>query len=133
MEHKGSCCVDAGFISVFDEAFLKNMASTFAQPEDDLCFFFDIEPGTYKIKAHIPTCWEGEVTKEVIMEVKGPRLIISDPCYWINDDKEWDAFMQETDYFTYDLDGLFSLGTGDGGFEVELVIEKVGAPNVTSA
>ncbi len=88
---------------------------------------FLVEPGTYKVKWNIDDTCDGDVEGEDVVNITSGKLVVSDPCYIIPTDEEWDKLLETTNYFKKEPKGtvvLDSMG-GDGIYMVEMVLERV--------
>jgi len=83
---------------------------------------FDVTPGYYKINWKIKNTWEGTVSGSGIVHITSGKLVVSDPCYIINENK-WLAFCEEVEEKKHIENAVLldSMG-GDGIYEVEIGI-----------
>ena len=85
---------------------------------------FDVAQGHYKINWKIKNTWEGTVSGSGIVRVTSGKLVVSDPCYIINDSK-WLPFCEEVEKNKCLENAVLldSMG-GDGIYDVEIKIER---------
>lgn len=116
--------VDAGLILISDEKFYEKYEGSFEE-DNWLMQRFDVEPGVFKCKWNIPNTWNGDVEGEGLLEITSGKMIVSDPCYLIDD--MWDKVLDDTDYFHNEPDGTVVLNKmgGDGCYNVTIELEKV--------
>lgn len=88
---------------------------------------FKVEPGNYKVKWNIVDTLDGDVEGEGVVNITSGKLVVSDPCYIITTDEEWEKLLETTNYFKKEPKGtvvLDSMG-GDGIYDVEMILEKI--------
>ena len=120
--------VDAGLIMIADLSYLDQFEDR-GDPAE-LGQVFRIKKGTYKVTWCIPETWNGEIEGGELLEVTSGRVFVCDPCYVIgnNTDKEWQDWLDKTDYGEKIEDGrafvVDEMG-GDGCYEVELELMEM--------
>jgi len=123
--------VDAGMIGVLDAAWVKENGG---DPEDDGTTTISLpKPGKYKVTVKIRGCWRGSVKATGIIEAKGNRLVVGDPCYsWSSlsgtPQDVWDKILRDTNFFRKraKVKPFVVADTGgDGCFATEVEVEEV--------
>ncbi|MFA5150810.1 MAG: hypothetical protein WC433_07960 [Candidatus Omnitrophota bacterium] len=86
---------------------------------------FDVTPGYYKINWKIKNTWEGTVSGSGVINITSGKLVVSDPCYII-DDSKWLAFCGEVEKNKCLVNAVLldSMG-GDGVYDVEIGIKRL--------
>ncbi len=115
--------VDSGMILISDRDYYGE--------KDELDFgkfqkSFNLKRGIYKINWKIEGTWNGDVCGSGIISITSGKLIVSDPCYIIEDDNKWSEFCKEALEKRY-VENAILLDTmgGDGIYNVEIAIESV--------
>ena len=113
--------VDSGTIMICDEEFYKKYGHKF---DEDLSFKRKVPKGKYRCVWSIPKTWNGNVSGKGILEVKSGTIIVSDPCYCI-EDRDWDRVIEETDCLKTLPKGVILLDKmgGDGEYTVRVSLE----------
>lgn len=88
---------------------------------------FRVEPGVYKVKWNIENTMMGDVSGDGEINITSGKLVVSDPCYIISTDEEWDKLLEATNYFKKEPEGTVVVDKmgGDGVYDVEMVLEKI--------
>ncbi len=88
---------------------------------------FRVEPGVYKVKWNIDDTMMGDVSGDGEINITSGKLVVSDPCYIISTDEEWDKLLENTNYFKKEPKGTVVVDKmgGDGIYDVEMVLERV--------
>lgn len=86
---------------------------------------FDVAPGHYKINWKIKNTREGTARGNGVINIASGKLVVSDPCYIINENK-WLAFCEEVEKNKHVENAVLldSMG-GDGIYDVEIRIELI--------
>jgi len=87
---------------------------------------FKVDPGRYKVLWNIDNTFDGKIEGEGVIDITLGKLVVSDPCYIVAEDK-WDDLLETTDYFKNVPVGtivLDQMGV-DGIYDVEMVLERV--------
>jgi hypothetical protein len=116
--------VDSGTIMICDEDFFQNYGYKF---DPNLSKKKKISPGKYNCVWEIRKTWCGDVSGSGILEVKSGNIIISDPCYCIEEHDQWMELLNQTDYLKNAPDGTLVLDKmgGDGEYTVEIKLFKI--------
>jgi hypothetical protein len=87
---------------------------------------FKVDPGRYKVSWNIDNTFDGKIEGEGVINITSGKLVVSDPCYIVAEDK-WDDLLEATKYFENAPDGTIVLNQmgGDGIYDVEMVLEKI--------
>jgi len=114
--------VDAGLIMICDEDYYKRYDM---DENPDRKNTFDVVPGTYQVKWLIRDTWNGRIDGEGTVEITSGKMVVSDPCYWI--EKDWMDWLDETNYGGQEHPGTIIINSmgGDGRYKVELNMVKV--------
>ena len=110
--------VDSGIIMISD----RDYYNKYNGKVDKIARSISLKPGSYNVKWKILETWNGPIEGEGTVELTSGKMIISDPCYNINN--EWDKWLKETDYGKncgYGVILIDKMG-GDGTYEVLLNI-----------
>ncbi len=88
---------------------------------------FRVEPGLYNVKWNIDDTMMGDVSGDGEINITSGKLVVSDPCYIISTDEEWDKLLENTNYFKKEPKGTVVVDKmgGDGIYNVEMVLERV--------
>ena len=115
--------VDSGTIMICDEDYYKKYEYRF---EDRLSFKRKIPNGRYSCKWCIPHTWNGRVQGRGILEVKSGTIIVSDPCYCVEQDN-WSKVIHDTDCLNKLPEGVLLLDKmgGDGEYTVKISLEPI--------
>lgn len=89
--------VDAGMIIVADADYFTERGHDISDKSGFLGESFEVENGVYNVKYEIPETWHGKLKGKTILEVKSGKIIVSDPCYIIDNDK-WMDWLNQTSY-----------------------------------
>lgn len=122
--HASGIGVDAGIICISDPDYYKRFINEYAE-DSMLQNSFDVVPnGKYKCKWKIPDSWNGELEDEKIIEITSGKIVITDPCYVIDD--EWDEFLEDF-YEKRNMDNVIVIDNmgGDGVYEVIIDLERI--------
>ena len=90
--------VDAGIIMIADEDFFKKYSSY--KFDTRLSKFTTLEKGKYAVEWSIKNIYNGPVQGKGILEVTSGRVIVSDPCYLIDDHDEWTKILDTYNFLT---------------------------------
>jgi hypothetical protein len=118
--------VDSGMILISD---LDYYGKDHEPIEERFQKVFDVVPGHYKINWKIGKTFDGAVSGSGVVRITSGKLVVSDPCYIINDSK-WLPFCEEVEK-NKRLENavlLDSMG-GDGIYDVDIGIEPCGGPD----
>ena len=112
--------VDSAMILISD---LDYYGKDYEPIEERLQKVFNVTPGHYKINWKIRNTWEGTVSGSGIVNITSGKLVVSDPCYIIREDK-WLPFCEEVEK-NKRLENAVLLDTmgGDGIYDVEIGIK----------
>jgi hypothetical protein len=115
--------VDSGTIMICDEDYYKKYGHKF---DDRLSFKREVPNGRYRCFWSIPETWNGDVKGGGILEVTSGTVIVSDPCYCI-EDGNWDRVIRETDCLEKLPEGVLLLDKmgGDGEYDVKVSLELI--------
>ena len=88
---------------------------------------FRVERGLYKVKWNINKTMMGDVSGDGEINITSGKLVVSDPCYIIPTDEEWDKLLETTNYFKKEPEGTVVVDKmgGDGVYDVEMFLERV--------
>lgn len=116
--------VDAGLIMVSDFDFFNQFKSK--KFEERLSYKIDVPIGTYDVHWKIPHTWVGPVDGDGILEVTSGIVVVSDPCYLIDDHNEWIDLLNKTNYLQEPPPGTIVLDKmgGDGTYNVHLNLKR---------
>jgi hypothetical protein len=116
--------VDAGLIMICDEKYYEKYGYKF---EERLSQKRKVKNGKYLCKWNIPDTYNGDVEGEDILEVTSGTIIVSDPCYCI-EESNWDKFLDVTNFCENPEPGTVVLDKmgGDGVFTIYVDLEKIG-------
>lgn len=115
--------VDSGLIIIADlDYFKKREGYKF---EERLSSVHNIDPGEYHVEWNIEDTYNGPVEGSGILKVTSGKVVVSDPCYLVQDTKgkdNWGKMLDETDYFQSPPDGTIILDSmgGDGCYNVNI-------------
>jgi hypothetical protein len=115
--------VDAGLIIIADlDYFKKREGYKF---EERLSFVHDVDPGEYQVEWKIKDTWNGPVEGVGTLKVTSGKVVVSDPCYLVQDTKgkdNWGKMLDETDFFQTSPEGTVVLDKmgGDGCYNVNI-------------
>ena len=114
--------VDSGMILISDIAYYGKNHEPIGEKFQEV---FDVAPGHYKINWKIKNTWEGTVSGSGIVHITSGKLVVSDPCYIINENN-WLAFCEEVEKNKHIENAVLldSMG-GDGIYDVEIKIERL--------
>lgn len=87
---------------------------------------FKVDPCRYKVSWNIDNTFDGKIEGEGVINITSGKLVVSDPCYIVAEDK-LDDLLEATKYFENAPDGTIVLNQmgGDGIYDVEMVLEKI--------
>ena len=87
---------------------------------------FKVELGNYKVNWKIKDTFDGDVEDVGEVNVTSGKLVVSDPCYIVPEDK-WGKLLEDTNYFEKEPKGTVVLNKmgGDGVYKVEMILERV--------
>ena len=116
--------VDAGLIMIADEDFFKSLSSY--KFESGNSRIFSLEPGNYHTEWSIDDTYNGDVSGDGLLKVTSGRVIVSDPCYLVDDHDEWIKLLDKYDFFNTVPEGTLVLDSmgGDGCYDVEVSFRK---------
>ena len=130
-DHKLLCAcnigVDSGTILVADSDFYKSINNCQRDIDDaDYYEVRNIDTGIYEIKCQIDETWNGLYKACGRIIVTSGKLVISDPCYIVEDDL-WDDLLIKTGYLSFLFNGTLLLDGmgGDGSYDVDIDLKKV--------
>jgi len=115
--------VDSGMILISDRDYYgKKVELNFRKFQKA----FNVKPGYYRINWKIDGTWRGDVSGSGIVSITSGKLVVSDPCYIIEDDNKWSEFCKEA-LEKRCVENAILLDTmgGDGIYDVEIAIESV--------
>jgi hypothetical protein len=118
--------VDAGIIMICDEEYYKKYGYKF---DKKLSFKRKVPNGRYNCKWSIPNTWNGSVEGDGVLEVTSGTIIVSDPCYLIQDEGNsqaaWDKFLNDTEFGSNPAEGTLILDKmgGDGDYTVNVSLQ----------
>ena len=112
--------VDAGIIMICDEDYFDEYGKKF---DPRLSKVVNLSPGDYHVEWEIKKTWKGPIKGKGTVKISSGRMIVSDPCYCIED---WDRWLDETEYGKFPGDGVILIDKmgGDGVYSVILNIEN---------
>jgi hypothetical protein len=129
--HKLICAcnisVDSGTILIADSDFYKSINNCQRDIDDaDYYEVRNIDTGIYEIKCQIDETWNGVYKAFGRIIVTSGKLVISDPCYIVEDDL-WDDLLIKTGYLSFLFNGTLLLDGmgGDGSYDVDIDFKKV--------
>lgn len=108
--HVRNISVDSGYILISDMDIYQEEVNR----DSKLYKVIKVDKGIYKVKVK---CNDDEV-KEGYIQIRSGYMVVSDPCYHIEDDREWDVFYGDLDPNSKDY---LLLEVSDGTYK--LVIE----------
>jgi len=113
--------VDAGLIMISDESYYDKYEK---DENPDRKNILDIDTGTYQVEWKIGDTWIGGIEGKGTVLISSGKMVVSDPCYWIENWREW---LDDTDYGKEKPYGTIIIDKmgGDGVYNVELYMEKV--------
>ena len=113
--------VDAGMIMISDRDYYSKHNGE-VDEKSAKCIY--LGPGSYDVKWEIPVTWEGPIKGRGVVEIVSGEMIISDPCYNIQDEN-WNKWLDETNFGTI-YDGIIIIDSmgGDGTYTVFLEITE---------
>lgn len=113
--------VDAGIIMICDEDYYRKYGLKF---DSNLSKKRKIKPGRYDCWWSIKKTWNGEVSGDGILEITSGNMIVSDPCYCIED---WSRFLNNTNMTNNPEQGTIVLDKmgGDGTYTVNIELEEL--------
>lgn len=119
--------VDSGTILIADSDFYKSINN--CQREIDEAEYYQIHEvptGIYEIKCVIDESWNGFYKAKGRIIITSGKLVISDPCYIIEDDL-WDDLLVKTGYLSFLFNGTLLLDGmgGDGSYDIDIDLKKV--------
>jgi len=113
--------VDAGLIIIADLDYFKNRPGY--KYEEQLSSLHDINPGLYEVEWRIKNTPNGTVEGSGILKVTSGKVVVSDPCYLIdNESNHWEDLLNETNFFQKVPEGTVVLDKmgGDGCYDVNI-------------
>ena len=118
--------VDAGMIMICDKDYYKKYGYKF---DERISKKRKVPNGKYSCYWNIPNTWNGNVEGDGILEVTSGEIIVSDPCYCIQDEGQdiWERFLNTTDFGQNPEPGtviMESMG-GDGEYSVYIKLDKI--------
>ena len=115
--------VDAGCFVIGDKDwFISKGADPKLMEDKDHQFIIKCEPGKHTVHYILPHSWDGYKSGAKNLNITSGELWVTDACYVIHEDL-WDEFLADGCLDKSD-DGHFTIDTsGDGGFDLELIIE----------
>jgi hypothetical protein len=119
--------VDSGTILIADSDFYKSINNCQHEIEEkDYYEIRNVETGIYEADCRIEESWNGLYKACGRIIVTSGKLVISDPCYIIEDDL-WQPLLIKTAYLSYLFNGTLLLDGmgGDGSYDVEIKLKKV--------
>lgn len=118
--------VDSGTIMICDTSYYEKYGYKF---EKELSKKRKIPNGKYYCFWHIPKTWNGSVEGDGILNVTTGEIIVSDPCYCIQNesDSKWMKFLDDTSYCNKPEEGTVILDKmgGDGEYSVYIRLDKI--------
>jgi hypothetical protein len=120
--------VDSGLIVIADLDYFKKREGY--EFEENLSSVHDIDPGEYHVDWSIKDTWNGPVEGSGILKVTSGKVVVSDPCYLVQDTNginNWGKMLDETDDFKSPPDGMLVLNSmgGDGCYDVNIKLRKI--------
>jgi len=119
--------VDSGTILIADSDFYKSINNCQHEIEEtDYYKICTVETGIYEVKCRIEESWNGLYKACGRIIVTSGKLIISDPCYIIEDNL-WQSLLIKTGYLAFLFNGTLLLDGmgGDGEYNVDIKLKKV--------
>jgi hypothetical protein len=115
--------VDSGLILLSDKDFYGKDHQPIGSKYQKM---FVVEPGEYVLNWTINNTMMGDLKGSGIINIISGRLVVSDPCYIVLEDK-WDELLNITNYFENTPEGTIVLNQmgGDGVYDVGMVLEKI--------
>ena len=115
--------VDSGTIMICDKSYYNKYGYKF---DERLSFKRKVPCGKYLCHWSIPETWNGPVEGEELLEVTTGTIIVSDPCYCV-EDSSWDRVIKDTDCLEKIPEGVVLLDKmgGDGEYTVKVSLELV--------
>lgn len=122
--HSNTFPVDAGNISFMDYSFVKeyggSVSSTFIS--NDVVELGGA--GRYRVNYKVLNTYNGDISGSVTLNINSGHLVVGDACYLF--DKNWDTFLDDTDYLNDMGSSGYCVNTGgDGAFSTSLTISKI--------
>ena len=119
--------VDSGTILIADSDFYKSINN--CQREIDEANYYEVRnvgTGIYEAKCRIDESWNGLYEAYGRIIVTSGKLVISDPCYIVEDDV-WQDLLIRTGYLSFLFNGTLLLDGmgGDGSYDVDIELKKV--------
>ena len=116
--------VDAGMIMISDINYYKKYEKR-SYIDSNLSKIIKIKLGDYKVNWNIDNTWNGNISGSGIIKIDSGKMIISDPCYCIGNDK-WDDWLDETDFGLYEPKNCILINNmgGDGTYNIHLDIKE---------
>lgn len=113
--------VDSGTIMICDEEYYKKYGYKF---DKKISHKKEVPPGSYLCHWNIPDSWNGKVGGDGILEVTSGTIIVSDPCYCVD---QWDKLLNDSNMLENPPDGTLVLDSmgGDGVYIVEVSLQPV--------
>jgi hypothetical protein len=122
--------VDAGFIMVADMSYLDKWSKRSDPELERLGKTFEIPNGKYHVSWRIRDTWNGDVSDEEPLTVVSGKIFVCDPCYLIGETHDkWLDWLDKTSFgenLNDETAFMITKTGGDGCFDVELELEKVG-------
>ena len=111
--------VDAGMIMISDINYYKKYEKR-SYIDSNLSKIIKIKPGIYKVNWNIDNTWNGNISGSGIVEIESGEMIVSDPCYCINNN--WDKWLEDTNYGKIKSDNCIFIDQmgGDGSYNINL-------------
>lgn len=123
--------VDSGLLMIADLDFFKKYNLLLSGINKENLFEIKSPKGLYVLNWSIENTWNGDITGEGEIRITSNKIIVSDPCYLIKDDK-WNEFLE--DHFITKKDQyrminpfdaiLINRMGGDGEYKVDFTIKK---------
>ena len=116
--------VDAGIILICDAHYYKKYDNQ--NFDDRISTIIKIKPGTYRVNWNIDNTWNGGISGNGILKIESGKMIVSDPCYCIKQDK-WDNWISDTDIGEIEPNGCILINSmgGDGIYNIKLNIDSI--------
>jgi hypothetical protein len=126
--HACNIGVDSGTILIADSDFYKSINNCQCEifEENEYQEIHEVPTGIYEIKCNIDETWNGKYKAFGRIIVTSGKLVVSDPCYVVEDDR-WQDLLIKTGYLSFLFNGTLLLDGmgGDGSYDVDIDLKKV--------